>query len=49
LDTRVIEWNIPKDGICLEFFGGNSFGLVVVLYSSIFSLEIPLCGEGFIN
>jgi hypothetical protein len=36
LDIRVIEWDIPKDGICLlELFGGIGFGLVVVLYLSI--------------
>jgi len=32
LDTRVIQWDIPKDGICLlELFGSISFGLIVIL------------------
>jgi hypothetical protein len=32
LDSRVIRWHIPKDGICVvKFFGGISFGLVMVL------------------
>jgi hypothetical protein len=32
LDTRVIQWDIPKDGICLfEMFGGINYGLVVVI------------------
>jgi len=32
LDTKVIQWDIPKDGICLlELFGGISFGLVTIL------------------
>jgi hypothetical protein len=36
LDTRVIQWDIPEDGICLlEFFGGISFGLVAVLQRGI--------------
>ncbi len=36
LDIRVIEWDIPKDGICLlELFRGISFKLVVVIYSCI--------------
>jgi hypothetical protein len=36
LDTMVIQWNIPKDGICLlELFGGISCGLIVVLQLGI--------------
>ncbi len=36
LDTRVIHWEIPKDGICLlELFGGINFALVGVPLSSI--------------
>jgi hypothetical protein len=32
----VIQWNIPKDGICLlELFGGISCGLIVVLQLGI--------------
>ncbi len=32
LDTRVIKWDIPKDGICLlELFRGINSRLVVVL------------------
>jgi len=32
LDTKVIQWDIPKDGICLlELFGGISFGLAAIL------------------
>jgi hypothetical protein len=31
LDTKVIHWEIPRDGICLlELFGGISFALVGV-------------------
>jgi hypothetical protein len=36
LDTEVIQWDIPKHGICLlELFGGISFRLVVILQSNI--------------
>ncbi len=36
LDTKVILWDIPKDGICLlKLFGGISYGLTVVLQSGI--------------
>jgi hypothetical protein len=32
LDTKVIQQDIPKDGICLlELFGGINFGLVTIL------------------
>ncbi len=32
LDTKVIQWDIPKDGICLlELFGGINFGLAAIL------------------
>jgi hypothetical protein len=32
LDTKVIQWDIPKDGICLfELFGGISFGLGIII------------------
>jgi len=32
LDTRVIQWDIPKDGICLlELFGAISFELAAIL------------------
>jgi hypothetical protein len=32
LDTKVIQWDIPKDRICLlELFGGISYGLVAIL------------------
>jgi hypothetical protein len=33
LDTRVIHWDIPKDGIpLLELFKSISFGLTIVLW-----------------
>ncbi len=33
LNTRVIHWDIPKDGIpLLELFGNISFGLTIVLW-----------------
>jgi hypothetical protein len=36
LDTRVIQWDIPKDGICLlELFRCISFGLVANLQLGI--------------
>jgi len=36
LDIRVIQWDIPKDGICLfELVGGISSGLAVILQSGI--------------
>jgi hypothetical protein len=36
LDTMFIQWDIPKNGICLlELFRGISFGLDVVLQSGI--------------
>jgi hypothetical protein len=32
LDIEVIQWDIPKDGICLlELFGGINFGLAIIL------------------
>jgi hypothetical protein len=32
LDIKVIQWDIPKDGICLlKLFGGISSGLTIVL------------------
>jgi hypothetical protein len=32
LDTRVIQWDIPKDEICLfQLFRGISSGLVIIL------------------
>jgi len=36
LDTKVIQWDIPKDGICLlELFGSISFKLSTFLQSCI--------------
>jgi len=36
LDTKVIQWDIPKDEICLlELFEGINFGLITVLQSNI--------------
>lgn len=36
LDTKIIKWDIPKNGICLlKMFGSISYGLVVILRSSI--------------
>jgi len=36
LDTKIIKWDIPKNGICLlKMFGSMSCRLVVILRSSI--------------
>jgi hypothetical protein len=36
LDTKIIKWDIPKNGICLlKMFGSISYGLVVILRSSV--------------
>ncbi len=36
LDTKVIQWDIPKDGICLiELLGGISFGLGTIIQFGI--------------
>ncbi len=35
-DTRVIQWDIPKHGICLlELFENINFGLIAILQSGI--------------
>jgi hypothetical protein len=32
LDTKIIQWDIPKHGICLfELFENINFGLIVIL------------------
>jgi hypothetical protein len=32
LDIKIIQWDIPKDGICLlEMSGGINYGLVTIL------------------
>jgi hypothetical protein len=36
LDTKVIQWDIPKHGICLlELFENIHFGLVAILQLNI--------------
>ncbi len=36
LDIGVIQWDIPKDGICLlELFKGINFNLIIVLQFGI--------------
>jgi len=36
LDIKVIQWDIPKDEICLlELLEGINFGLITVLQSNI--------------
>jgi hypothetical protein len=32
LDTKVIQWDIPKDEICLlQLFGSINYGLIAIL------------------
>jgi hypothetical protein len=50
LDTKVIQWDILKNGICLlELFGGISFGLGKIIQFGILIRKLPLCGEGSIS
>jgi hypothetical protein len=50
LNTKVIQWDIPKNRICiLESFGGISFGLGKIIQFGILIQKLPLCGKGSIS